>query len=240
MQEQWLVAGCDVSLARTLQNFLKGEFNAAETFLSLEQVLHRFHAGQFTLVLIALQSNDELAWQLCRHIRQSSLVPILLIVDSKQEHDIEVALDQGADDFLLMPSSKAELIARIRIMRRRSALPEKVATPEASHVFDDGYLQINLQTRFITIRGNVISLTPIEYKIVACLLRNRGRVLTYNQIIEDVWGWEQDASISALHTYISRLRRKLEFNPNNPMYLRTQYGVGYWFPKDIPNAFKTR
>jgi len=97
--------------------------------------------------------------------------------------------------------------------------------------YQDGYLTIDLDARRVLVRGEPASLTAKEFRLLACLLDNAGRVVTFQQILENVWGWEYSDSVNYVHVYVSHLRQKLEVEPKNPRYIVTEHGIGYRFEK---------
>ena len=137
-------------------------------------------------------------------------------------------LDAGAVDYVVKPFSVKVLMARIRVAMRQS----KPAIPAQQIVsYSDGYLTINLGERRIWINGQTVKLTATEYNLLAYLVENAGRVCTFRQILENVWGWEYQDSTDYVYTYIRHLRRKLEPDPARPRYFVVEHGVGYRFEK---------
>ena len=122
------------------------------------------------------------------------------------------------------------LAARIRAALRQSDT-ESTPKTEKTAAFHDGYLTINLDGHLVTLNNTPIKLTKTEYRVLAYLVQNAGLVLTFEQILENVWGWDYQDSIQYVHVYVSRLRQKIEPDPQNPQYLLTEYGTGYRFKK---------
>jgi two-component system, OmpR family, KDP operon response regulator KdpE len=161
--------------------------------------------------------------ELTRRIREWSDVPVL--VSSRQEgKDCLVrALDEGADDYLTIPISGAELCARIRLALRHAARTQRLpATPFA--IGDD--ISVDVSRRSVLVRGERKHLTPVEYKLLAVLIKNAGRVVTHAELAEQVWGLES-AHAGPLRMFMSRLRSKLEVDPAEPRRLVTVWGIGY-------------
>jgi two-component system KDP operon response regulator KdpE len=198
------------------------------TATSGQEGLCQFYAHRPDLVLLDVMMPDMDGWQVCERIRQLSDVPIIMLTALGQDDDIMRGLDCGADDYVTKPFSLKVLAARARAILRRAALPSVTEKPAT---YSNGYLTIDLGQRQVVVRGEPLKLTPTEYRLLAYLLRNAGRVLTFQQILESVWGWEYQGNAEYVHVYTSRLRQKLEEDPKNPQYLLTEHGVGYSFRK---------
>ena len=190
--------------------------------------LQQMHNHQPDLIILDIMMPEVDGWQVCRRIREMSNVPIIMLTAKGREEDIVRGLDYGADDYLTKPFSIKELLARVRAVLRRAALPPST---EAAMTYDDGYLTVNLAERRVTVRGEPVKLTPTEYRLLACLVENAGRVLTYRQLLENVWGWEYMNDVDYVRIYIWRLRQKIEKTPSQPQYILTEHGVGYRFEK---------
>ena len=166
----------------------------------------------------------------CRRVREFSSVYIILITALGREEEIVRGLDAGADDYLPKPFGVGQLLARIRAVMRRSRAPE-----ERTHsVYSYEGLIVDLAWHKVTVRDKDPGLTPTEYRLLAYLVANAGLVLTQQQILEHVWGEEYATDPSAkhiLHVTIGRLRRKIEADPEHPVYVLTRGGVGYYVPR---------
>ncbi len=156
-----------------------------------------------------------------KRLREWSKAPVLVL--SVQEGDVDKvsALDNGADDYMTKPFSTAELLARLRVARRR-------AQPEADNaVFRSGHLEVELAARRVTVRGQEIKLTPTEYSLLRLLVRNAGKVVTHRQILKEVWGPAYGEQTHYLRVYVAHLREKLEADAARPELILTEPGVGY-------------
>jgi DNA-binding response OmpR family regulator len=129
-------------------------------------------------------------------------------------------------DYVTKPFSPKVLLARARAALRKGAV---ASVPEQPTLYQDGYLTVDLARHRVSVDGEPIQLTATEYRLLAYLLENAGRVLTYRQILESVWGWEYRDCVDYVHVYVCRLRHKLEQNPSSPVYFLTERGVGYRF-----------
>jgi two-component system, OmpR family, KDP operon response regulator KdpE len=180
------------------------------------------HVPDFIVLDLGLPDMDGLA--VLRGIREWSGVPILILSARGQERDKVEALDAGADDYLAKPFGAGELLARIRAGLRRAA---RSAGGDRAPSIEVGELGIDLDRREVRIGGSLVHLTPIEFRLLACLARNAGRVLTHNHLLAEVWGPGSIERSENLRVFMAGLRRKIEADPANPKYIVTEIGVGY-------------
>lgn len=158
-----------------------------------------------------------------RRIRSWSAVPIVILTARGQEQDKIALLDAGADDYLTKPFGVGELLARIRAALRRTSGIPATQTPVA----EIGDLRVDMVHRQVFRASTEVHLTPIEYKLLVALVRNRGRVVTQRRLLEEVWGPEYTDAAHYLRIYMQHLRHKLEADPARPRFLLTEPGVGY-------------
>jgi two-component system KDP operon response regulator KdpE len=204
------------------------------TASSAAEGLRAFYALRPDLVLLDLMMPLMSGWEVCDRLRELSDVPIIMLTALDQTDSIARGLESGADDYVTKPFDKQILLARVRALLRRSAPAESIIEP---HTYEDGHLSLNLPLRQIRVRQRPVRLTPTEYRLLAYLVPRPRRVLTYQQILEHVWGPECRESIQYVHVYLHRLRQKLEPNPQRPCYLLTEPGVGLRFePQSLPQA----
>lgn len=176
---------------------------------------------------VALEDAD--GWDVCRRLRSMSDVPIIVLSSSGDEHDVIRALSLGADEYLTKPRGLEELKARVRAVLRRA----KISRMEAWRpIYDDGTLRIDLVNAAVTRHGEVIHLTPTESRLLTSLLSRRGEVVPHRELLINAWGPEYAEAVDYLSVYIRYLREKLEEDPSNPQYIRTRWGIGYYFAGD--------
>jgi two-component system, OmpR family, KDP operon response regulator KdpE len=180
------------------------------------------------VVLLDLGLPDMDGIEVTRRLREWTQTPIIVLSARGQDEDKVAALDAGADDYLTKPFSLPELLARIRVAVRHA---QATATTE-ERVVTVGDLKIDLAARVVTLGGEGVRLTPIEYKLLATLVRSGGRVMTYQQLLKEVWGLRYASQKQYLHVYVGHLRGKLERDPARPRFLLTEPGVGYRFKLD--------
>jgi two-component system KDP operon response regulator KdpE len=175
------------------------------------------------VVIIDLGLPDLDGLEVIRRLREWSKVPVIVLSARGQERDKVGALDAGADDYVSKPFSAGELLARLRVALRHAA----GAAHEESAAFTVGELQVDLLRRHVTVAGSEVRLTPIEYKLLATLVRYAGRVVTHQQLLREVWGPTHDDQSHYVRVYMAHLRHKIEAEPARPRYLLTEPGVGY-------------
>ena len=183
------------------------------------------------IVLLDMVMPDMNGYQTCRLIREVSDVPIVIVTGKrKAAEDILQGLDYGADSYLIKPMGSREMVARVQaVLRRAEMTPTSTATKE--NTYSDGYLTLNAAERKVIVNGERVKLTPREFRLLALLVENAGRVLTHKQILEKVWGWEYVDDLDYIRIYVLHLRQKIEPNPAQPRYIVTEPGVGYSFQK---------
>jgi two-component system KDP operon response regulator KdpE len=165
-----------------------------------------------------------------RRLRELGLKSILVMSHRHDERSVVKALELGADDYLRKPFEVPVLLAKIRTLLRRNGR----LVPGESVVYYDGRLLVDLENRHVEMCGNLVQLTPTEFRLLSILLRNVGRVVPHEELIREVWGAEGGASLASLKVYIHYLRRKIEAQPREPYYLLAEWGIGYRFRE--PNS----
>ena len=165
-------------------------------------------------------------FEVCRRVRESSSVPIIVLTALDAQNDKVTALDLGADDYLTKPFGVEELLARVRAVLRRT---QWGAIPLTGGIKRFGDLEIDLEGHIIRLLGMEVRLSPIEFGLLQQLVTNAGKVLTHRMLLQRVWGPEYGGEAEYLRVYINRLRQKLEPDPANPRYFLTEPGIGYRF-----------
>lgn len=180
------------------------------------------HAPDVVVLDLGLPDVDGL--QVMQQLRAFSKVPIVVLSARGSEADKVQALDAGADDYLTKPFGVGELLARLRAALRRATV---VKMGGGEPVFEHGDLRVDLGVREVLLAGQEVRLTPIEWKMLTVLIANAGRVVTHQQMLQNVWGPQCVEETHYLRVYVSQLRRKLEPDPARPRCLLTEPGVGY-------------
>lgn len=188
--------------------------------------LRQLYSVQPDLVLLDILMPEMDGLEVLKRIRELTDIPVI-VLSAVTQMDVTVrSLEMGADDYLKKPFAREELFARIGSVLRRtttSTLPVQR--------YQDGYLAIDLQENRVLVEGKPVRLTVTEYKILEYLYLHGGKVCTYSWILENVWGNVARNGPHYIHVYIQKLRHKIEKDPNNPIYVLTEYGVGYRFER---------
>lgn len=191
--------------------------------------LRLFHDTRPDLVVldVAMPLMDGIT--VCQRIRELSDVPILMMTaHAVTEEQIAEGLDMGADEFMLKPLRKIEFQARVKALLRRAKPLESDDKDEVKH-YQDEYLSVDLDARRVHVHGQEIRLTPTEFRLLATFVKRRGQVLTFQQLLEQVWGFEYTREHHYPRIYVSHLRRKIEPDFKTPIYIQNEYGIGYRF-----------
>lgn len=191
------------------------------------EALALFQNNTVDLVVLDLMMPHMDGLETVRRIRQSSLVPVIILSALGEEEDKIRALDMGADDYLTKPFGVGELLSRIHAVLRRARWSNKDVAEQDRYVFED--LVVDRERHEVTHNGNPIELTPTEFELLVYLMENAGKALSHQAILQHVWGPEYGQEAEYLRVYIGRLRHKIELDPANPQYLVTIRGIGYSF-----------
>ncbi|HEX5650643.1 MAG TPA: response regulator [Steroidobacteraceae bacterium] len=218
-----LVVEDDADIRRVLRALLEAEGYRVVEADSAARALVESRSHQPDVVLVDLGLPDRDGQALIRDVRRFSSVPILVLSARTLETEKIQALDGGADDYVTKPFNSGELLARVRAALRRNA-----RSPERSPSLRIGSIAIDLATREARgSNGDAVHFTPLEYRLLVCLARAHGLVVTRDQLIGEVWGPDRMDDTRGLRAYVKGLRQKLEPDPARPRYLLTEPGLGY-------------
>jgi two-component system KDP operon response regulator KdpE len=215
-----LVVDDEPQILRALQLKLHGAGYVVETAGTAEEALMKAAMRPPEALILDLLLPDGSGTDVCRELRGWSAIPIIILSAVGEEQEKIAALDAGADDYVTKPFSGDELLARVRAQLRRTA-------PPGRPLLEVGDLRVDLEKRLVTMAGEPVALTPIEYDLIKLFAANEGKLLTHPAILREIWGPAYGEESNYLHVYISHLRRKIEPDPARPRYLLTQPGVGY-------------
>ena len=210
-------------VARNLQFEDYDVLTASDGELALELI--EAHSPDVVLLDVMMPKMD--GFTVCHRVREFSTVPIILVTARGQDQDKIRGLDLGADDYLTKPFSVDELLARVRAVLRRSQFAANEAAALARTRQTIGELTIDYGQHQVLLAGREVPMTPIEYRLLAYLAQNAGRIVTQELLLSHVWGTEYVGESHMLQVNVNRLRRKLEADPAHPRYIRTKVGIGY-------------
>lgn len=166
-----------------------------------------------------------------RKIRETSSVPIIMLSAKSEDVDKILGLNIGADDYITKPFNPLELIGRVKSQLRRYTQLGNLATEEKEAVYVCGGLVVNDDLKTVTVDGEPVKLTPIEYNILVLLIKNQGKVFSIEQIYENIWNEEAIGADNTVAVHIRHIREKIEINPREPRYLKVVWGIGYKIEK---------
>ncbi len=224
---QILVIDDEQQILRALRTILTQQDYQVTAAGAGEEGLALAAAIQPDMIILDLGLPDISGEEVCRRLRQWTDLPVVVLSAHDSEAEKVAALDAGADDYLTKPFGVDELLARVRVALRHSAKAQ--GSRAAAQLITTGTLTIDLANHLVTRAGEHVRLTATEYKLLAYLARNSGRVLTHQSILSHVWGYSEGGQMEYLRIYIRQLRQKIEENPRSPQYILTESGVGYRF-----------
>ncbi|HLE13466.1 MAG TPA: response regulator transcription factor [Anaerolineales bacterium] len=200
-------------------------FHVIEAFNG-SQAINKIRSNLPDLVLLDIMLPDIDGFEVLRTIREISTVPVIMLTAKGEEDDRVRGLEMGADDYITKPFSPRELVSRVRAVLRRT---EIIGGSTHGLIEVDGRLKIDFDRHEVWVEGKLVQLRPTEYRLLYHLVKNAGWVLTHDQILTKVWGYEYRDEPHYVRLYINYLRQKLEEDPANPRYILTERGVGYRF-----------
>lgn len=224
-----LVVDDDKTLVRLLREALsKAEYDVITASNGID-ALQELYAKQPDLVLLDVMMPRMDGWETAQRIRQVSQVPVIMLTAKDEESDKLKGFSAGVDDYVTKPFSFAEIVARVNAVLHRA---RQVPPDHKPKRYSSGNLVIDTDARRVTKGGQVIELTPTEYRLLATLAENSGRVLSHEQLLNKVWGYEFGEDTGYVKRYIWYLRRKVEDDPRKPEHILTERGFGYLFQGD--------
>ena len=223
-----LIIEDEISFSEALSFLLEKEGFATHVSETGKLGIEAFNSEQFDLVLLDLMIPEISGIDVCRTIRTSSNIPIIMLTAKDSEVDKVVGLELGADDYVTKPYSARELVARIKAVLRRG-VPDESSSSDNIGIHNVGGIRMDIERHQVTVKGSLIPLPLKEFERLEFLMRNSGRVLTRGQLIDRVWGGDYYGDTKTLDVHIKRLRSKIEEDPANPVLIQTIRGLGYKF-----------
>jgi two-component system response regulator RegX3 len=221
-----LVVEDEESLADTVRYNLEREGYTVVVAPDGRRALERFRSDPPALVILDLMLPEVSGLDVCRTIRSDSDVPIIMVTAKDSEADKVAGLELGADDYVTKPFSMRELVSRVRANLRRT---RPHASAPADEVLVGGPVRMDVARHEVSVGNGAVSLPPKEFELLEAFLRRKGRLLTRDFLIEEVWGADYFGDTRTLDVHVKRLRRKLEMDPHHPSHLLTVRGLGYKF-----------
>ncbi|MCS7460387.1 response regulator transcription factor [Paenibacillus doosanensis] len=222
-----MVVDDEVELAELIKDYLEEERYSVMISTNGKEAVEMFRTHQPNLVVLDIMLPVLDGMEVCRTIRSESNVPIIMLSAKKADVDKIVGLGLGADDYIVKPFSPGEVVARVKAQLRRYHMLSSAETPKELLRFNK--MEIDLKGYTVAMNGKPIEFTAKEFEILRLLALHPGQVLTREQIIENVWGFNHIGDLNTVTVHIKKIREKIEINLSNPQYIKTVWGVGYRF-----------
>lgn len=226
-----LVVEDEASLADSIRYNLEREGYEVDVVLDGRDALRHARGNPPDLVLLDLMLPKMVGLDVCRALRAESNIPIIIVTAKDAEADKVAGLEVGADDYVTKPFSMRELVARVGANLRRAAMPLG-GDDTGEDILEAGPLRLDIARHEATVRGRPVAFRPKEFELISAFLRRRGRLLTREFLIEEVWGPGYYGDMKTLDVHIRRIRNKIEEDPHRPVHLVTVRGLGYKFIDD--------
>jgi two-component system alkaline phosphatase synthesis response regulator PhoP len=227
MAKRILLIEDEPGLQLTLSDRLRSEGYVVEAVGNGEEGFKRASEDPFDLIVLDVMLPDKNGFDVCRDLRQAGMQkPILMLTARGQVADKVVGLKLGADDYLTKPFENLELLARIEALLRRSA---KSAATHRTDSYEFGDIKVDFRKAEVTRDGEPVSLSAREFHLLRYFIENRGNVLSRDELLNDVWGYDAMPSTRTVDVHVAWLRQKIEPNPRRPQYIHTVHGMGYKF-----------
>ena len=226
-----LVVDDDKEIVESIEIYLENEgFNIYKAYNGLE-ALEILMEEEIHLILMDIMMPKLDGIKATIKIREEKNIPIILVSAKSEDTDKIIGLNIGADDYITKPFNLLELVARVKSNLRRYITLGNYNNENNKDVLKSGGLELNTSTKEVKVDGDVVKITPIEFKILKLLLANKGRVFSIDEIYEKVWNEESFNVENTVAVHIRRIREKIEINPKEPRYLKVVWGVGYKIEK---------
>jgi len=226
MSEKILVVDDEPILLKGLKFSLEQDGYNVETAIDGNEAFEKIMNNNYELVVLDLMLPEIDGLEVCKKVRESSMVPIIILTAKGDDSSKVLGLEYGADDYLTKPFNILELKARIKAILRRVQVNEKQT---ATSVINVGDFSINTLGRKVTVNGRDVNLTAKEFDLLLLLVMNRDKVFSREELLETIWGYEYFGDVRTVDVHIRRLREKIEKNSSQPEYILTKWGVGYYF-----------
>jgi two-component system KDP operon response regulator KdpE len=226
MREKILLVDDDVEFAGIARMWLQKAGYEVLTAEDGKAGLRRVFSSRPNLVLLDANMPEMDGFEVCHRIRVMSDIPVIMVTVNGRTSDLLRGFDLGADDYMTKPVDFSELVARVAAILRRCDIEMQ---EEASESFHNGEVEIDWRSHQVFVRGKPVKLSPTEFNLLSCLIKNRGWIVTHEQLLQKVWGPHYVGDKSFVKLYIRYLRQKIEEDPHTPQLILTERGVGYRF-----------
>ena len=226
-----LVCDDDKEIVEAISIYLTGEGFEVIGVYDGTEALKVLEAGDIDLLILDVMMPGLDGIRTTLMVREKSSVPIIILSAKSEDADKILGLNIGADDYLTKPFNPLELVARVKSHIRRYTKLGNLSIQSEAMIYRSGDLEINDETKEVTILGEPIKLTPIEYNILLLLTKNAGKVFSIDEIYEKIWNEDAIGADNTVAVHIRHIREKIEVNPREPMYLKVVWGVGYKIEK---------
>ncbi|MBO5976423.1 MAG: response regulator transcription factor [Oscillospiraceae bacterium] len=222
-----LVVDDEKLLVKGIKFNLENEGYQVDACYDGEEAVEKASSGSYDLIILDIMMPKMDGLEACMHIRQNSMVPIIMLTAKGDDTDKLIGFEYGADDYITKPFNILELKARVRALLRRSNVQSGIA--EKSQIIEIGDLKLDTLSRAAFKNGEEIDLTLKEYDLAELFMKNPGKVYSRESLLDIVWGYDFQGDARTVDVHIRRLREKLETDPASPVYFFTKWGVGYYF-----------
>ncbi len=222
-----LVCDDDKEIAAAIRVYLQNEGYGVTLAHSGREALAALAQNEIQLIIMDVMMPEMDGFRATMEIRREKNIPIIMLSAKSEDSDKILGLDMGADDYVTKPFNPMELVARVRSQLRRYTAFGTISAEKDDEIYSRGGLSVDDKLKQVTVDGEEIRLTPLEYKILLLLLKNPGRVFSIDEIYERVWGEEALGGGGTVTVHIRRIREKIEINPAEPKYIKVVWGVGY-------------
>ena len=231
MSKRILIIEDEESIAELERDYLELSNFEVEVANDGQLGLDKALGEEFDLIILDLMLPGVDGFEICKQVRNNKNTPIIMVSAKKDDIDKIRRLGLGADDYMTKPFNPLELVARVKSqLRRYTQLGGNVSSTQET-IYEVGGLRINDDLKEVTVDGEMVRLTPIEYNILLLLMKNQGRVFSINQIYESIWNEDAIGADNTVAVHIRHIREKIEINPKEPRYLKVVWGVGYKIEK---------
>ena len=226
-----LVVDDDKEIVNAIEIYLKREgYNIIKAYNGNE-ALEKISENEIHLIILDIMMPEKDGIETLEEIRKTKTIPVILLSAKSEDYDKISGLDTGADDYITKPFNPLELIARVKSNIRRYVEFGNMPKEKNDNILRTGELEMNDDTKIVTVDGKKIKLTATEYNILKFLLKNKGKVFSISQIYENVWNEESYGAENIIAVHIRHIREKIEIDPKEPKYLKVIWGIGYKIEK---------